>query len=428
MFSSWAEACGRFGTVHIGRQVPPAPSLVGSDVARLLGTLLNVNVATCRQARWRVTATVLAVLAIGLLVGLTLWASTRAQPPALVRLDVAIAVLSMAVTAWVVRQPGVGGVVAGLLAAVSPVVTPVASFAALHTARVRPFREAALVAMTAVMGQAVQGLWRPPAGLSYRWWLLLMAATYAALLGWGTWAQARRKLLEALRERARRAEREQQQKVAQARHAERARIAREMHDVLAHRLSLLAAYAGAIEYRPDAAPQRLTAAAAVVRESAHQALEELREVITLLRRGDADDEADDADFDAPAARSLGDLSRLIGETRVSGQPVQVEDSLPASQPAPQIGRTAYRIVQEALTNARKHAPGQAVNLALAGGPGSRLTIVVSNQTVAGGPTAPGAGTGLVGLAERAALCGGGLEHEIDASGRFRLSAWLPWPA
>jgi signal transduction histidine kinase len=196
-----------------------------------------------------------------------------------------------------------------------------------------------------------------------------------------------------------------------------------MHDVLAHQLSLLAAYAGAIEYRPDASPQRLTAAAGVVRDSAHRALEELREVITLLRRDDAD-----TGIDAPAAQSIGDLPRLIGEALASGQPVEVHDALGAPDPPPQIGRTVYRIVQEALTNARKHAPGQSVKVALAGAPGSRLTIVVSNQTIADSLPVPGAGTGLVGMAERVELSGGGLEHEVDACGRFRLSAWLPWQA
>ncbi|MGW0435586.1 sensor histidine kinase [Micromonospora sp. NPDC003197] len=384
-----------------------------------------MNAVSWMNIRSRVAATAISVVVIGVLVGLMVWTTTRSESPTLVGLDLVTAALSLVVTAWIVRQPIAGGVVAGLLAAVSPVATPVASFAALQTARVRPFPRAALVAATGAAGQAVQGLWRPPSGLPYGWWLLLMTAAYAALLGWGTWAQARRNLLVALRERAHRAEQDQQRKVAEARQAERARIAREMHDVLAHRLSLLAAYAGAIEYRPDASPRQLTAAAAVVRDSAHQALVELREVITLLRS----DDADDADTDLPAMQSLGDLPRLIGEARAAGQPVQIDDTLPTAEPPPQIGRTAYRIVQESLTNARKHAPGQAVNLRLTGGPGSRLTIVVSNQTVAAdSPSVPGAGTGLIGLAERVVLSDGGLEHEIDAAGQFRLSAWLPWPA
>ena len=106
---------------------------------------------------------------------------------------------------------------------------------------------------------------------------------YAALLGFGALTQARAALLISLRDRARRAEAEQDRRVAEARVAERARIAREMHDVLAHRLSLVATYAGALEYRPDASREQLAAAAGIVRDGVHQALDELREVVTVLR-------------------------------------------------------------------------------------------------------------------------------------------------
>jgi signal transduction histidine kinase len=95
------------------------------------------------------------------------------------------------------------------------------------------------------------------------------------------------------------------------------------------------------------------------------------------------------------------------------------------------GRDAYRIVQEGLTNARKHAPACAVGLTLAGAAGTGLTIEVRNRLPAGAPAPPeipGAGTGLVGLVERAALAGGRLQHGRDDAGRYRLSAWLPWPA
>ena len=130
-----------------------------------------------------------------------------------------------------------------------------------------------------------------------------MLVAEAALVGWGELSRARQALLESLREQARRAEAEQASRVAEARAAERASIAREMHDVLAHRLSLLATYAGALEYRPDAPPEQLARAAGVVRAGVHQALDELREVIGVLRDDD----------DAPAATrpqpSLSDLRR-----------------------------------------------------------------------------------------------------------------------
>ena len=95
-----------------------------------------------------------------------------------------------------------------------------------------------------------------------------------------------------------------------------------------------------------------------------------------------------------------------------------------------VGRHALRIVQEALTNARKHAPSAPVDLRLEGEPGEGLTIEVRNAApvlAAGKSEIPGAGTGLVGLAERATLSGGHLEHGLDEAGDFRLRAWLPWP-
>ncbi len=371
------------------------------------------------QIKRHTVAAAVSLTAIGALVAVMSWAAIRSEEAGLVWLDLAVAAVSLAVTALVIWRPVAGGLAAAVLAALSPVATPVASFAALHTARRKPLPQAVLVAVAGVLGQAGQGLWRPIPGLPYGWWLVLMAAAYAALLGWGVWAQARQNLLEALRERASRAEREQAQRVTQARQEERARIAREMHDVLAHRLSLLAAYAGAVQYRPDAPPERLTAAAGVIRDSAHLALDELREVITLLRRDGT------APEDGPAGQTLQDIPRLVQEARTAGQPVGVDDRVGPAEVPLALGRTAFRVVQEALTNARKHAPGQRICLTIEGGPGSGLTIEARNGTVAVAPRA-GSGTGLVGLAERAALAGGSLEHEIDADGEFRLTARLPW--
>ena len=148
-------------------------------------------------------------------------------------------------------------------------------------------------------------LWRPNGSLPYAWWAVLVIAAGAALVGWGQGDRARQALLASLRERARRAEAEQASRVAEARVAERARIAREMHDVLAHRLSLLATYAGALEYRPDAPPEQLARAAGVVRAGVHQALDELREVITVLR----DDDDVDGKHPLPGAGGPGRADR-----------------------------------------------------------------------------------------------------------------------
>jgi signal transduction histidine kinase len=368
----------------------------------------------CRYASITAAATV----AIGVLTAITLWA-VLPPPHAHRGLDIAVAVAAFAIVPAIVRWPLGGGLASALLAALSPVGTPAASFAALNAARWRRFPAGLAVAAAGIAAHAVQGWWRPAGGLSYVWWLALMAAAYAALVGWGALARSRAALLASLRERARRAEAEQGRRVAEARAAERTQIAREMHDVLAHRLSLLATYAGAVEYRPDAAPDQLARAAGVVRDGAHQALDELRQVIAVLR----DDEAELDDRPQP---NLSDLDGLLGETRDAGTPVRLDDRAPRRAELPAaLGRTAYRVVQEALTNARKHAPGQSVTLTLDGGPGEGLVIAIDNPIAPGTSAPPGSGMGLVGLTERVQLAGGQLDHERRGDA-FHVRARLPW--
>jgi signal transduction histidine kinase len=246
----------------------------------------------------------------------------------------------------------------------------------------------------------------------------------AAVVAWGMFVRARRQLVLSLHDRAERAEAEQHLRVDQARRQERARIAREMHDVLAHRISLLSLHAGALEFRPDAPADEVARAAGVIRRSAHEALQDLRAVIGVLREGQ-----DGAAPERPQP-TLADLPALIAESRDAGMHVSYEVGELAAVPEA-TGRNAYRIVQEALTNARKHARGAAVDVAVEGDAGSGLTIEVRNRLPVGTATAPaipGAGTGIVGLAERASLAGGRLEHGRRADGDYRLWAWLPWTA
>jgi signal transduction histidine kinase len=201
-----------------------------------------------------------------------------------------------------------------------------------------------------------------------------------------------------------------------------------MHDVLAHRLSLLATYAGAMEYRPDASPEQLSRAAAVIRAGAHQALDDLRQVITLLRDDDLEQDSGSVERPQPG---LADLPRLVDESRAAGTRVQFRDDLtdPGAVP-PATGRTVYRVVQEGLTNARKHAAGRPVDVVIDGGPGGRLMVDITNPVAESGngsPTAPGTGTGLIGLSERVGRSGGELNLETTAAGELHLHAWLPWP-
>jgi signal transduction histidine kinase len=213
--------------------------------------------------------------------------------------------------------------------------------------------------------------------------------------------------------------------VEQAREAERRRIAREMHDVLAHRVSLLSLHAGALEFRPDAPPEEIAAAAGVIRSTAHAALQDLREVIGVLRES-----TDGAEAVEPPQPTLADIPALVEECRAAGMRVACRIDAPAADAVPEaLGRTAYRIVQEGLTNARKHAPAAAVDVTIAGG--DELVVeVVSRRPVgvAAGAAAlagTGGGTGLIGLAERVGLAGGELQHGPDAGGDFVLRATLP---
>ena len=289
-------------------------------------------------------------------------------------------------------------------------------------------------------------------------YFVLMAGT----VGWGLFVRSRRQLVESLRERADRARTE-------ARRQAREDIAREMHDVLAHRLSLLSVHAGALAFNPGASAEETRRAAGVIRDTAHEALEDLREIIGVLR-------ASTGEGSRPQP-VLTDLVLLAEESRAAGMRVQLDmdvagedgergEGAAAAAPAA-VGRTAYRVVQEGLTNARKHAPGSPVTVTVTGGPGDGLTVLLRNpvrsppdagarepapggdgtaravpegsdcpgtqQGVPGprqgvpGPRqgVPGAGQGLIGLAERTRITGGQLEHALSG-GEFELRAWIPW--
>jgi signal transduction histidine kinase len=373
-----------------------------------------------RKSPWWVNAA--AVGLIGVLVAMTIVG--RLSDPEhrkFLALDIVVGVASVALVPIMFRRPVPGAIALAALAALSPAGTPPSTVGTLNVALTRRFRTAALVALAGTVGHLIQGLWQPIHGLPYVWFAILDVAVHAALLGWGQGTQARQQLLESLRERARRAEAEQGRRVAEARTLERTKMAREMHDVLAHRLSLLATYAGALEYRPDSSPERLAKAAGVIRTGVHQALDELREVINVLRDEDV--------YEGQPQPTFDDVRALVDESREAGTTVAYEDHVtdPTSLP-PATGRTAYRIVQEGLTNARKHAAGRPVTVTVDGRPGDGLRIELTNPASNGTTVTPGSGTGLVGLTERVQLAGGTLDHGQVPGGGFRLEASLPWPA
>ncbi|MGI5200941.1 sensor histidine kinase [Spirillospora sp. CA-108201] len=296
-----------------------------------------------------------------------------------------------------------------------------AAIAMYSLAMLRPWRIALPIA-GASLALIIGLFWVAGSGEDFLEGSVIFALIYAVLVTTGMLVRSRRQLIASLEERARAAETEQRLRVEEARLLERERLAREMHDVLAHRISLLAVHAGALEFGPGT-PEGQREAAGIIRRSAYEAMEDLREVIGVLR-----DDAPGADPERPQP-TLADVPGLVEESRRAGGRVTLEQSVPDPGLVPsRVGRHAYRIVQEGLTNARKHAPDADVRVLL--NAGADLDVEIVNAMPPGPPALPlpGSGTGLVGLAERVALLGGTLEHGRTGDGRFRLRARLPLQA
>ncbi|MEU5133199.1 histidine kinase [Streptomyces californicus] len=326
---------------------------------------------------------------------------------------------------WLRRRWPVGLAVAlTVLSAVEPVAAGALLVALFSLAVHRPFKPVAIVGALALALVPLQPFLRPDPTTGYLASVIFGALLILLVISWGMAVRSRRQLVVTLRERAHRAEAEAELRAEQAQRLAREAIAREMHDVLAHRLTLLSVHAGALEFRPDAPAAEVGRAAGVIRDSAHEALQDLREIIGVLR-GPGD--ADEGHRPQP---TLATLDALVAESRLAGMKVALDNRVtdPGEAPAA-TGRTVYRIAQECLTNARKHAPGTEVSLSVDGGPGEGLTVVVENPA----PTepferVPGSSQGLIGLTERATLAGGALEHGPTKDGGFAVRARLPWPA
>ncbi|MBJ7453948.1 MAG: hypothetical protein JHC71_17970 [Blastococcus sp.] len=235
----------------------------------------------------------------------------------------------------------------------------------------------------------------------------------------GVWQRTRAELLAALRDRAERAEAERELLARDAVLTERTRIAREMHDAVGHRVSLMVLQAGAIEMAAQDAG-RVEQLAGQVQTAGRRALDELRQMVGVLRAGDVDE-------DAPLGPQPGleDLPRLVAHAREAGMTVELD--LPAVDVAPPVGRAAYRIAQEALTNAGRHAPGAPVQLSVVR-TGDQLAVRVVNGAARGGDVSAGTsggGFGLVGLGERVRTLGGRLTAEPRLDGGFCVEAVLP---
>ncbi|RNL63146.1 histidine kinase [Nocardioides marmoriginsengisoli] len=337
-------------------------------------------------------------------------------------LDLGVGLASFVLVSFRRRWPVPVAAILSLTGLVSMTAAGPATLAVVSLATRRKLPSIILVSLLSIVCGQAYTHYQPayssedPAWLSFAF-LLLMTIAVAVF---GMYIGSRRELVWTLRERAHQAESEQELRVSQARSGERERIAREMHDVLAHRISLVTMHAGALAYRTDLPPEQIRETAKLIQEKAHEALTDLRQVLGVLR--------DDGIGDRPQP-TLCDLPALIEEAAGSGMRIdfasEIEDGTP---PSDQIGRTIYRIVQEALTNARKHAVGSHVTVRIVGDEESGVTVTIRNGIRVGSlgmPTTPGAGLGLVGVRERAALAGGTLEVSRTAD-TFTLRCWLPW--
>ena len=187
-------------------------------------------------------------------------------------------------------------------------------------------------------------------------------------------------------------------------------------------------HAGALTFREDLSADQMRSSLAVIQEKAHEALTDLREVLGVLR-----DTESGAPLTGPQP-TYGDVPTLVEEARAAGASIEYDDQLATQPPLPDaVGRTVYRIVQEGITNAAKHAPAATLRIRVAGSPEDGVDVELRNAVGFGPTRTPGAGLGLVGLAERAELRGGWLAHgtEEPAAGApttFVLHAWLPWAA
>jgi signal transduction histidine kinase len=334
-------------------------------------------------------------------------------PPWLRVVAVMVAIVTLVSLRWRRTHPAAVGIGVGAVSLVMPAAAG-ANLAATFNAAVRARGGALAVIVGLLLAWAFASPLLNPTGGSYWVNAGVCVLVSGVVLGWGLFVRARRELVQSLRAQGDRA-------AEDARAAERRRIAREMHDVLAHRLSLLSVHAGALEFRPDAPPEEIAEAAGVIRESAKTALEELRGVIGVLR------EDGGISLTQPPQPTLADLAALVDESRAAGMRVTARIELGDAAPPTAVGRTAYRIAQEGLTNARKHAPGAAVTLSVRAPDGALQVEVrsLASVAVAAGAPLPGAGSGLVGLAERVSLAGGRLEHGVDRDGAFVLRASLP---
>ncbi|MFB7183221.1 sensor histidine kinase [Streptomyces sp. NPDC056257] len=338
-------------------------------------------------------------------------------------------VVVVALTLMRRRLPGTALVVASAVSALLPgtfFITPLLAWSAgRRIVGVGRAVAAFALAFVAAVGASVadQSVQMRPVLVIVFSTLMFLAMIVMPGLASRYWSQ-RRTLLRALHERNGQLLRERAMVAGQARLRERQRIAQDMHDSLGHQLALISVHTGALEVDPELTG-RQREAVGVLRQASVAAMHELREVVGILRDGvEAPAPVEEAQ---PAARGVAGIPGVVESARGSGTDVRLTTS---GQPRPLVAacdHAAYRIVQEALTNAYKHAPGAPIAVELRYEDDS-LVVEIANGPAAGpaDPEVVSGGQGLTGLRERARLVGGMVHAGATEGGGFRVAGVLPY--
>jgi len=291
----------------------------------------------------------------------------------------------------------------------APFGTTLAAYAPLECGRTRGNQRTAIIAI-ALLTIIVARPWQPSIAIIA---IAILRVALGPLLA--LYFEARRRLVQALTERAERAERERHLLAGQARAEERARLAGEMHDIVTHRVSLMVLQAGALQMTAPDEPTRR--AAEELRAAGCQALDELRDLVGILR----------TEPDGDESPSAADFAALVAESTAVGSPAELVEVGDPALASPVVRRTAYRIVREALTNVRKHAPGARAMVRVEYDE-ARIRVSIRNTAPTGQRGAlagTGSGLGLAHLRQRIELVHGTLRAGPEPDGGFRVEAALP---
>jgi signal transduction histidine kinase len=320
----------------------------------------------------------------------------------------------------------VTGIAVGLVQVVvriRPNVIDVAIVILLYTlAAYRPRRLSVPGLAVCLLGSAAAiAVWRP-VETSLLNWIMTGAIIFAGpcLIAWvlGDSMRYRRAYYAALEGRAARLERERDAQAQIAAAAERARIARELHDVVAHNVSVMVVQADGASYALDNSPERARQALLAIASTGRQALAEMRRMLGVLR-------SDDGTTGVTPLPGIAQLGELLEQTRATGLAVSFTvQGVPAPLPGG-LALAAYRIVQESLTNTRKHGGPAASAEVLLRYCEDALTLQITDDGYGAAAAADGAGHGLTGMRERVALYSGTLDAGPLPGGGYQVTARLP---